>query len=130
MDEYIGHEDLRAEAAADSWQRRRRSANVLQQAAEGPNTVLGAGDVKGDEDPILGGANILVADDEPNIRDDDQRRAAEISGEGHGRRQRRRGDRQLLEKQQFDLVLSDIKMPDKTGYEVFAAAGTVSRTVR
>ena len=29
---------------------------------------------------------------------------------------------ELLSKQSFDLVLSDIKMPTKTGYDVFAAA--------
>ena len=29
---------------------------------------------------------------------------------------------ELIGKQPFDLVLSDIKMPNKTGYEVFAAA--------
>ena len=28
----------------------------------------------------------------------------------------------ILEKHEFDLVLSDIKMPDKTGYDVFAFA--------
>ena len=29
---------------------------------------------------------------------------------------------QHLEDEDFDLVVSDIKMPDKTGYDVFAAA--------
>ena len=28
----------------------------------------------------------------------------------------------LIEQRQFDLIVSDIKMPDKTGYDVFAAA--------
>ena len=28
----------------------------------------------------------------------------------------------LLGRQDFDLIFSDIKMPDKTGYDVFAAA--------
>ena len=32
----------------------------------------------------------------------------------------------MLDQRRFDLVLSDIKMPDKTGYEVFAAARKIS----
>ena len=40
----------------------------LKQAAEGPNTMLGAAEVKEVDDPVLDGAKILVADDEPNIR--------------------------------------------------------------
>jgi CheY-like chemotaxis protein len=34
----------------------------------------------------------------------------------------------LLATRNFDLVLSDIKMPDKTGYDVFAAARKKSQT--
>ena len=67
LDEYIGHEDLRVKL-------QQILGNVgtirkcLAQAAEGPNTILGAADVKEEVDPILGGSHILVADDEPNIR--------------------------------------------------------------
>src|SRR6185437_1704782 len=35
----------------------------------------------------------------------------------------------LLEQVEFDLVISDIKMPDKTGYDVFAAARRRSQTI-
>ena len=34
-----------------------------------------------------------------------------------------------LEAREFDLVISDIKMPDKTGYDVFATARRRSQTV-
>ena len=40
----------------------------LRQAAAGPNTVLGARDVGEVIDPVLEGTNVLVVDDEPNIR--------------------------------------------------------------
>ena len=35
----------------------------------------------------------------------------------------------LMQREDFDLVLSDIKMPDKTGYDVFASARRRSLTV-
>src|SRR5207244_3986755 len=35
----------------------------------------------------------------------------------------------LIEHEEFDLVVSDIKMPDKSGYDVFAAARKHSQTV-
>ena len=38
MDDYIGHDDLRQQAAADPGQRQHASASRLRQAAEGPNT--------------------------------------------------------------------------------------------
>src|SRR5436305_11709102 len=67
MDDYIGHDDLRhrLQQIVDNVGSIRKS---LKQAAEGPNTVLGASDVKEVADPVLAGAKILVADDEPNIR--------------------------------------------------------------
>jgi CheY-like chemotaxis protein len=119
MGDYIGQDDLRAklQQILDNVGTIR---NFLKQTAEGPNTaVLGAANVKDEADPILAGAHVLVADDEPNIRltiSDVLRKyhvnvtAAANGTEAIG----------LLEKNDYELVLSDIKMPDKTGYEVFA----------
>ena len=81
----------------------------------------------GEEDPLIADARILVADDEPNIRttiSDILRKfravvtVCENGGEAIAR----------IEAQEFDLVVSDIKMPDKTGYDVFAAARRRSLT--
>jgi len=94
--------------------------NSLRQAAEGPNTILGAGDVKGSDDPIIGNTHVLVADDEPNIRNtisDVLRKyhaAVTLASSGNEAIT-------LIEQSHFDLVISDIKMPDKSGYDVFAA---------
>ena len=35
----------------------------------------------------------------------------------------------LLERQSFDLIISDIKMPYRNGYEIFAAARRISDTL-
>jgi CheY-like chemotaxis protein len=62
-----------------------------------------------------------VADDEPNIRvtisDVLRKYGAKITQAASGSEAIT-----LLEQGSFDLVVSDIKMPDKTGYDVFAAA--------
>jgi CheY-like chemotaxis protein len=120
MDDYIGNDELRnkLQGVLDNVHFIRTS---LRQAAEGPNTILGAKDVKGVEDPILSGAKVLVVDDEPNIR----ATIADILRKYHavvtvGTSGQNAID--LIGEQPFDLILSDIKMPDKTGYEVFAAA--------
>jgi CheY-like chemotaxis protein len=128
IDEYIGHDDLRLKLRQimDNVGTIRKS---LRQAAEAPNTsILGANDVKGEEDPILSNAHILVADDEPNIRttirDILHKYHAEVTIASNG------GEAiEKIEQADFDLILSDIKMPDKTGYDVFAAARQKSSTV-
>jgi CheY-like chemotaxis protein len=120
MDDYIGHDDLRQrlQQIIDNVTGIRTS---LRHVAEGPNTVLGAADVKEAEDPILAGARILVADDEPNIRgtiaDVLRKYRATVTPCATGSEAIAH-----LEDEDFDLVVSDIKMPDKTGYDVFAAA--------
>ena len=121
MEEYIGQDDLRGrlQQILDNVGIIRKS---LRQAAEGPNTILGAGEVKGADDPIIGNTHILVADDEPNIRntisDVLRKYHAQITAGGFGKR----GDHPASSRDMFDLVVSDIKMPDKNGYDVFAAA--------
>ena len=130
MDDYIGHDDLRhkLQAILDNVATIRKS---LRQAAEGPNTILGAKDVKEADDPVLRDAHILVADDEPNIRntirDVLRKYHANVTTATTGAEAIK-----LLDKEggdAFDLVLSDIKMPDKTGYDVFAHARKKSQTL-
>jgi CheY-like chemotaxis protein len=127
MDEYIGHDDLRnkLQQILDNVSTIRRS---LRQAAEGPNTILGAGEVKAADDPVIRGARVLVADDEPNIRttisDVLRKYQATVTVCQSGAEAIAR-----LETDEFDLVVSDIKMPDKTGYDVFAAARKRSQSL-
>ncbi len=128
MEDFIGHDDLRQklQQIVDNVTTIRKS---LKQAAEGPNTsILGANEVRGADDPIISGAHVLVADDEPNIRttiSDVLRKyravvtTASSGSEAIGH----------LEQAHFDLIVSDIKMPDKTGYDVFAAARKKSQTL-
>ncbi|HYO08906.1 MAG TPA: response regulator [Tepidisphaeraceae bacterium] len=122
MDDYIGHDDLRhrLQQIIDNVSGIRKS---LKQVAEGPNTVLGAADVKEADDPVLTGARVLVADDEPNIRstiaDVLRKYHATVTACANGAEAIARLEADGAE---FDLVVSDIKMPDKTGYDVFAAA--------
>ena len=125
MDDYIGNDDLRNKlyAIMENVQTIRRS---LRQAADGTNkTVLGAGDVKAGEDPILRGARILVADDEPNLRTTIseilRKFHADVTVAANGAEAIAHIEGQP-ENCNYELILSDIKMPDKTGYDVFAAA--------
>jgi CheY-like chemotaxis protein len=121
MDDYIGHDDLRQrlQQILDNASGIRKA---LRQAAEGTNTkILGALNVKGEDDPIISGARILVADDEPNIRitinDILRKYGGHLTVASNGAEAIA-----LLDCNEFDLVISDIKMPDKSGYDVFAAA--------
>lgn len=75
-------------------------------------------------DPLLAGKRILVADDEEIIREtisDVLVKAGALpvtASDGNEAIA-------MVHAQPFDLVLSDIKMPHKTGYEVFAASKQV-----
>ncbi len=129
MDDYIGHDDLRQklQAIIDNVTTIRKA---LRQVAEGPNTaVLGANSVtEVTDDPALSGASILVADDEPNIRNT----IRDVLRKHHANVTICTNATEAIkcaESADFDLILSDIKMPDKTGYDVFAAARRRSLTV-
>jgi CheY-like chemotaxis protein/putative methionine-R-sulfoxide reductase with GAF domain len=127
MDDYIGHDDLRhkLQAIVDNVTTIRKS---LQQAAAGPQNILGAGDVKGAFDPVMSGSHVLVADDEPNIRNT----ISDILRKYHANVTIANSGAEAIEDllhNDYDLVISDIKMPDKTGYDVFAAARKKSQVL-
>lgn len=98
----------------------------LTECAAGPTSLLGVEQAMAHKgtDPIIAGKRVLIADDEPRIRKtigdvlaargavpticaDGAKAIAVLDEAGPGA---------------FDLVISDIRMPDRNGYEVFAAS--------
>lgn len=98
----------------------------VRNMAAGPQTLLGVERALADrtEDPVLRGKRVLVADDESKIRriirDVLRSRGCVVETCESGS--------EAIEKltaasaERFDIVISDIKMPDRNGYQVFAAA--------
>lgn len=76
-------------------------------------------------DPVLAEKRILVADDEPMIREI-IRDVLVSYGSKVGVAENGVQAIEMIQEQPFDLVLSDIKMPGRDGYEVFSATKDVS----
>jgi CheY-like chemotaxis protein len=99
----------------------------VRNMAAGPQTLLGVERALADrtEDPVLKGKRVLVADDESKIRriirDVLRSRGCIVIACENGSeaidRLAAAGPDEL-----FDIIISDIKMPDRNGYQVFAAA--------
>ncbi|MBX3360671.1 MAG: response regulator [Phycisphaeraceae bacterium] len=101
----------------------------MQDVTSGPQTLLGVEEALAHRapDPLLVERWILIADDEPKIRrvigDVLRNRGAKVVVVDNGGaaieylEACHRG-----EYPPFELVISDIKMPDRNGYEVFSAA--------
>ncbi len=104
----------------------------VKDCAAGPQHIIGAERALAEliVDPHLTGKHVLVADDEPKmrqtIRDVLRGKGCRVTVCSNG--QAAIDELEASAKRQtgkFDLVISDIKMPDKNGYEVFAAARRV-----
>ncbi len=121
VEDYIGHDDLRhrLRAISDNTVQIRETIKELTSAKPGVIGVRSAGTRP--RDPDLCGKRVLVVDDEDILRETVRDVlcgygccvATAVDGAAAI---------QLISEQPFDLVLSDIKMPRKNGYEVFAAA--------
>ena len=102
----------------------------LRECAAGPTTLLGVEQALNNKtrDPILAGKRVLIADDEPKIRAIvgsvlKNRGCTVVVCENGGVAIERL---EAAGPDAFDLILSDIRMPDRNGYEVFAAAKRTS----
>ncbi len=119
-EDYIGHDDLRhrLNAIADNVVRIREAIKEVTRPACG---LLGHRDDRLGLDPLLAGRTVLVVDDEEIIRETIHDVLTKV---GCVVETARDGDQAvaMLSARPYDLVLSDIKMPGKSGYEVFAAA--------
>lgn len=121
VEDYIGHDDLRHRL-------RRISSNAIairttiKELTSERAGILGTRGAAGrPRDPLLADKRILVVDDEDIIRDTVRdvltNVGCAVTTAAEGTEAVR-----LIQETRFDLVLSDIQMPGKNGYEVFAAA--------
>ena len=94
----------------------------------GPQTILGAenSDNQPINDPIINGRRFLVADDEENIRKTIsailKQRGGIVETFANGAEAIEGIRKNTSAGLTFDLVISDVRMPDCNGYEVFRAA--------
>lgn len=121
IEDYIGHDDLRQRLRGISENAARIRDAVKDLTSEKRALVGARSNNAGSRDPLLTGKRILFVDDEEIIRETVR---DVLLGFGCIVQTVDDGDEavELLKTESFDLVLSDIKMPGKSGYEVFAAA--------
>lgn len=124
MEDYIGHDELRRRLTSiiDNASGARRSIQQLMQA---PSTgMLNVPSGRVEKDPVLAGKSVLVADDEElirnTIRDVLSTYGCYVDTACDGQQAI-----DMLALRRYDLVISDIKMPNATGYDVFAKARAI-----
>lgn len=106
----------------------------MRACAQGPQRLLGIEAAMQDKrrDPIIAGRRILVADDAGQIRriihDVLHTRGADVGVVDNGGDAINMIERAAADGRPYELVVSDIKMPDRNGYEVFAAARRANTT--
>jgi len=121
MDDFIGHDDLRKRLGGII-DLATRARGALKEMSEPSGTgVVGAPAGPVETDPVLTGKVVLVADDEDLIRETVHdvlvRYGCEVDQASDGEEAA-----SMLVARKYDLIISDIKMPHRSGYEVFAAA--------
>ncbi|MEY5031827.1 MAG: Transcriptional regulatory protein QseF, partial [Planctomycetota bacterium] len=105
-----------------------RVDELIRQIAAGPRGVLGVEEFmrEGVRDPVFAGREVLVADDELSIRSTVravlEQQGCSVSEFGDGTSAIEAIRARAAAGRPFDLVVSDVRMPDANGYEVFRAA--------
>lgn len=122
IEDFIGYDELRRRLGQISDNAVRIRESIKQRTTPQRGVVSVGRPAKAREpDPLLSGKTILVVDDEEVMRDTVRDVLA-----SRGCRVLVAEDAppavQLINETAFDLVLSDIKMPEGNGYQVFAAA--------
>ncbi len=105
-----------------------RVDELIRHVAAGPRGVLGVEEFmrEGVRDPVFAGRDVLVADDELSIRSTVravlEQQGCSVSEFGDGTTAIEAIRARAAAGRPFDLVVSDVRMPDANGYEVFRAA--------
>ncbi len=127
VEQYVGDDEMRQRlehiiANADTIRL------TVREAGSAPKTLLGADEVATGRDLLLADKRVLVADDEPKIR---QTIADVLTRLGAKVRVARDGAEAAvaIDQEVFDLIVSDIRMPHRNGYELFAVARRKDATI-
>jgi len=106
----------------------------IESCTAGPQTILGAEGVLHQEElePVLADRRVLVVDDEPVIRQTIcavlEQRGCEVEVCTDGTSAIEKIGTSSSSGNTFDLVISDVRMPDRNGYEVFRATKDACET--
>jgi len=128
MEDYIGNDDLRKRLNAicdNATEIKRRVRDVVKPR----RGISGRYHETAVKDPLLAEKRVLVADDERPIREN----LAEILGQMGCIVETATDGRDAIakiEQGDYDLIIADIRMPHKTGFEVFTAARNKRSDVR
>lgn len=120
MDQYIAQDDLLYKLK-DICENVNKVKEAVEQVGRQSVKPLGQIPRQNTSDPLLGSKRVLVADDEPVIR---QTLNDVLSSLGCKVETAKDGEEacSLLAQRSYDLIISDVKMPNKNGYAIFAAA--------
>jgi CheY-like chemotaxis protein len=127
MEDYIGHDDIRKRIQSIIDQAAAVRAAIGRFSRGEPAFLLPHEPVQ--EDPILTGKRVLVADDEESIRVTIRDvlvpygMTVDLACDGLQAKER-------LGQARYDLVISDIRMPGASGYDVFAHVKSSSPETR
>jgi CheY-like chemotaxis protein len=105
---------------------------TLENCTSGPRTILGAEQElhRQQPDPLMKGKRILISDDEPAIRDTLNalltQKGCEVTVCKTGGETIEALEQSVRDGQPYDMVISDIKMPDRNGYEVYRKAKEIN----
>ena len=128
MEDYIGHDDIRRrlQGIVDHVV---SIKDALKNIQDQPRGIFGSHISSAvSPDPLLLAKHILVVDDEEFIRqtiaDVVQKYGCIADTARNGREAKA-----LLSQRKYDLIISDIKLPHASGYEIFAAARSLNRKI-
>ncbi len=121
MEDYIGHDPLR-KRLQEVIDRACDARDFIRSLSEADQTgVMGSPNRLDQHDPLLSGKSVMVADDEDlirrTLRDVLTGCGCEVDVASEGSQAREK-----IAQKCYDLIISDIKMPGATGYDIFAAA--------
>lgn len=122
IEEYIGDDTMRRRLnrIVDHVESLRKT---VRDVAAGPKTILGSRSMAPIlHDPRLAGKRVLIADDEINIRRTIGDLLTKLGCTCTLCKDGYEAINQLEQAGPFELVISDIKMPHRNGYEIFATA--------